>query len=136
MYNEKKVDDPRITYEIVSLDVHGGTSIKPFASAILKIAGKTEKFADFGDGSTQAVFNTIAKAAKVDLNKFGFSVTQVNDDSPKQSSSSMRFQVEVWSQNNGSRLVGTAICPDINIAAGEAFVFVLNHLACLDMAGG
>ena len=112
-------------YELLYLNVVGGTVTIPTATVRLINNGEEMQKAGFGVGPIDATYNTIAKMTGTRSKLLRFSVTSISGGMDAQG------EVTVRLQENGLIALGKGTDPDIITASAKAYINGLNRLEYL-----
>lgn len=111
-------------YELVHFGLHSSDSGVPAtAMVVMNIDGQPYKYADFGEGTVDAVFNTICHIAGFTPKLEEYSVSSITGGTDALG------EVTVRIENNGFSAMGRSADPDVIRASALAFINALNRLA-------
>ncbi len=116
------VQDHKDRYHLEHLSVSSGTTTIPTATVVMKIAGKPQKRAGFGDGPVDAALNTIKEMAGVECQLISYVVKAITGGTDAQG------EVSVGVEQNGQQVTGRGAHTDIVVASAMAFINGLNRL--------
>jgi 2-isopropylmalate synthase len=116
------VQDHKDRYHLEHLSVSSGTTTIPTATVVMKIAGKPQKRAGFGDGPVDAALNTIKEMAGVECRLTSYVVKAITGGTDAQG------EVSVGVEQNGQQVTGRGAHTDIVVASAMAFINGLNRL--------
>ena len=116
------VQNHKDRYHLEHLSVSSGTTTIPTATVVMKIDGKPQKRAGFGDGPVDAALNTIKEMAGVECRLTSYIVKAITGGTDAQG------EVSVGIEQNGQQVTGRGAHTDIVVASAMAFINGLNRL--------
>ncbi len=119
---EELGDAVETAFELVELDVHGGTSGVPSASVVLTRDGEEQKAAAEGDGMIDAACKAIKEATGVEGDLVDFNVSSVTGGVDALGDVVIQFESE------GVRVSGRGVSTDVVEASARAFLNAVNRV--------
>jgi 2-isopropylmalate synthase len=117
-------------YELVSLDVRGGTVNTPAADLVLQVAGQRVEVSATGDGMVDASCTAIKQATGVDGRLTDYSVMSVTGGVDALADVTLSFE-----SSDGVKVSGRGLSTDVVEASARAFVAALNKIARVRASG-
>jgi 2-isopropylmalate synthase len=127
-----EVDD---AYELLELEVSGGSTVEPAASVLVRIGGpdgEVRRADDTGDGMVDAACGAIRRAVGRDgVTMVSFQVAAVSEGVDALGDVTVQIEVE-----DGARYTGRGVSTDIVEASARAYLDALNRSHRLTHRGG
>lgn len=106
----------------VSLEVHGGTSIRPTARLVLRDQGTDREVVAEGNGMVDAVCRAIASASEFEGRLVDYSVASITSGLDAQAN------VVVQLEEEGRKASGRGVSTDVVEASAKAYLAAVNRL--------
>ena len=111
-------------YRLEEMSVQCATSgVPPTAAVIMQVQGETKRYASFGAGPVDAVFNTISNIIGRSPKLTRYAVNAITSGTDAQG------EVTVRMEEGNNAAVGRGADPDILVASAKAYINAMNRLA-------
>jgi 2-isopropylmalate synthase len=111
-------------YRLEEMSVQCATSgVPPTAAVVMQVEGETKRYASFGAGPVDAVFNTISSIIGRSPTLTRYAVNAITSGTDAQG------EVTVRMEEGSYAAVGRGSDPDILVASAKAYINAMNRLA-------
>jgi 2-isopropylmalate synthase len=119
---EEVGDTVAYSFQLVSVDCHGGTNSTPTATIVLDANGEKIETSATGDGMVEAACSAIRQATGIDGRLTDYSVTSVTGGVDALADVALRFEVD------GVAMPGRGLSTDVVEASARAFLNAINRI--------